>query len=89
MHTVNDAWGVNDTANHGTGLAGVAIYGDMIDALSSTDAIEVGHRLESVKLTPNYGANVGDANSMHICSAQPLHVLKFSMVSANVFLVQQ
>ncbi|MBN0926396.1 S8 family serine peptidase, partial [Pseudomonas aeruginosa] len=61
MHTVNDAWGVNDTANHGTGLAGVAIYGDMIDALSSTDAIEVGHRLESVKLTPNYGANVGDA----------------------------
>ncbi|WP_316438022.1 S8 family serine peptidase, partial [Klebsiella pneumoniae] len=55
MHTVNDAWGVNDTANHGTGLAGVAIYGDMIDALSSTDAIEVGHRLESVKLTPNYG----------------------------------
>ncbi|WP_237578196.1 hypothetical protein, partial [Klebsiella pneumoniae] len=28
-------------------------------------------------------------NSMHICSAQPLHVLKFSMVSANVFLVQQ
>lgn len=23
VHTVNDAWGSNDTANHGTGLAGL------------------------------------------------------------------
>ncbi|EPX9374725.1 S8 family peptidase [Yersinia ruckeri] len=61
MHTVNDAWGKNDTANHGTGLAGIAIYGDMFDAMASSEAIEIGHRLESVKLTPNHGANAGDA----------------------------
>lgn len=59
--TVNDAWGTNDTANHGTGLAGVAIYGDMFEAMESAEAIEIGHRLESVKLTPNHGANAGDA----------------------------
>lgn len=61
VHTVNDAWGSNDTANHGTGLAGVAVYGDMFETLTSVDAINIGHRLESVKLTPNQGANVGDA----------------------------
>ncbi|MFJ5491639.1 S8 family peptidase [Pectobacterium carotovorum] len=61
MHTVNDDWGTNDTANHGTGLAGVAIYGDMFDAMVSSETIEIGHRLESVKLTPNHGANAGDA----------------------------
>ena len=61
MYTVNDAWGTNDTANHGTGLAGVAIYGDMFDTMTSTETIEIRHRLESVKLTPNSGANVGDA----------------------------
>ena len=26
LHTVNPAWGTNDTANHGTGLAGLAQY---------------------------------------------------------------
>ncbi|WP_368545870.1 S8 family peptidase [Klebsiella pneumoniae] len=59
--TVNDEWGTNDTANHGTGLAGVAIYGDMFDVMQSTEAIEISHRLESVKLTPNHGANAGNA----------------------------
>lgn len=61
LHTVNPAWGVDDTANHGSGLAGLAVLGDLADALSSTDPIVVHHRLESVKLTPEQGANDGDA----------------------------
>ncbi|EOZ6414612.1 S8 family peptidase [Cronobacter turicensis] len=61
MHTVSEAWGTNDTANHGTGLAGIAIYGDMFDVMVSSETIEIRHRLESVKLTPNQGANAGDA----------------------------
>jgi hypothetical protein len=61
MHTVEPAWGTDDTANHGTGQAGLAAFGDLTDALSSAFPIEVSHRLESVKLTPNDGANEGDA----------------------------
>ena len=61
MHTVEPAWGTDDTANHGTGQAGLAAFGDLTDALSSAFPIEVFHRLESVKLTPNDGANEGDA----------------------------
>ncbi len=61
LHTVEPAWGVDDQADHGTGLAGLAAYGDLTDALSSVDAIRVPHRLESVKLVPAEGANEGDA----------------------------
>lgn len=61
LHTVQPAWGVDDTANHGTGLAGLATYGDLTEALETDSPVEVGHRLESVKLTPHEGANQGDA----------------------------
>ena len=61
LHTVNPAWGTNDNANHGTGLAGLAAFGDLTVTLASNDPILVGHRLESVKLTPEQGANEGDA----------------------------
>lgn len=61
LHTVNPAWGVDDAANHGTGLAGLAAYGDLTEVLASAHPVEVGHRLESVKLLPDEGANVGDA----------------------------
>lgn len=61
LHTVEPAWGVDDQADHGTGLAGLAAYGDLTDALSSADRISVPHRLESVKLVPSEGANEGDA----------------------------
>ncbi|MEK8045781.1 S8 family peptidase [Ideonella margarita] len=60
IHTVNAAWGAHDQANHGTGLAGLVAYGDLHEHLASTQPVQIGHRLESVKLTPNQGANAGD-----------------------------
>ena len=61
LHTVNPAWGTNDTANHGSGLAGIAAFGDLVDTLASNEPMLLAHRLESVKLTPEQGANQGDA----------------------------
>ena len=61
LHTIEPAWGTDDQANHGTGLAGLALYGDLTTALASNAPIIVSHRLESVKLTPTQGANVADA----------------------------
>lgn len=61
LHTVDPAWGVDDNANHGSGLAGLVALGDLSDALETDDPIVVRHRLESVKLTPIQGANDGDA----------------------------
>ena len=61
LHTVNPAWGVDDTANHGTGLAGLVALGDLADALASDGPLVGSHRLESVKLTPEQGANAGES----------------------------
>jgi hypothetical protein len=61
LHTVNPAWGVDDTANHGTGLAGLVALGDLSEVLASGGPLVVAHRLESVKLTPEQGANPGDS----------------------------
>src|SRR5690606_20912579 len=46
---------------HGTEMAGLALLGNLTDALSSHTQIVVAHRLESVKLIPHDGANGGDA----------------------------
>lgn len=61
LHAVQPAWGVDDTANHGTGLAGLVALGDMTTVLESDGPLHVKHRLESVKLTPHQGANAGDS----------------------------
>jgi hypothetical protein len=60
-YTVDPAWGVDDTANHGTGIAGLVALGDLSAALASAGPLTVAHRLESVKLTPEQGANAGES----------------------------
>lgn len=64
MHGIDPAGQIDDTANHGTGMAGLAAYGDLTDALSSTTLVDVEHRLESVRLVAAGGANPGPA-SLH------------------------
>lgn len=64
LYTVDDSIGVHDEANHGTGMAGLALFGDLVDALESGSDIKVGHLLESVKLTPGAGGNIG-SNELH------------------------
>lgn len=64
LHTVEPAWGKDDECNHGTGLAGIAIYGDLTDALATAMLIQINHLLESVKITRGDGSNTG-TNEFH------------------------
>lgn len=64
LHSVEPTWGEHDEANHGTGLAGIAGYGDLTDALAADHSIQVGHLLESVKLVREEGENPG-SNEFH------------------------
>lgn len=64
LHTVEPTWGKNDECNHGTGLAGIAIYGDLTDALATELPIQIDHLLESVKITRGDGTNTG-SNEFH------------------------
>ncbi len=64
LYTVDESIGVHDDANHGTGMAALALYGDLVEALASDSTLLISHMLESVKLTPGSGGNVG-TNELH------------------------
>lgn len=55
-----EAWGTGDDwpdGGHGTGVAGLALYGDMVDALASPLDIRILHGLESFKIIHSRDAN--------------------------------
>lgn len=56
MHSYNKPdWGTDDRYGHGTPMAGLAVYGDLTEALAHGGPIELTHRLESVKIMPTPG----------------------------------
>lgn len=61
LHTVEPGWGTGDSDGHGTEMAGLALAGNLTEALVSQQPLEIAHRLESVKLLPQVGANADDA----------------------------
>ncbi len=71
LHTVEPAWGKDDECNHGTGLAGIATYGDLTDALATAMPFQIDHLLESVKLTRGEGANAGPCQPVCASSKPP------------------
>jgi hypothetical protein len=46
LHTVTPALGVDDQANHGTGIAGLAAYGDLTLLLTNNEQVSIAHRLD-------------------------------------------
>ena len=61
LHTIEPAWGTDDSDGHGTEMAGLALAGNLTERLDSRDPVEVSHRLESVKLLPHGGAGGNDS----------------------------
>jgi hypothetical protein len=60
LYAFKNDWGTNDSnpnGGHGTGVAGLALYGDLTDTLSSTETIQIYHGLESFKVLFNNGLN--------------------------------
>ena len=56
MAAVRAEWGVADSAHgHGTGMAGLALFGDLTPHLAGTEVPSLTHRLESVKILPPDG----------------------------------
>ena len=57
QHTCHPTWGLEGQAGHGTEMAGLALFGDLGHAMTSTDPVAPAHRLESVKLLPHLTGN--------------------------------
>ncbi|WP_323718398.1 S8 family peptidase [Paracoccus aminovorans] len=56
-HAAEPGWGLNDTHGHGTQLAGLSLYGDLLPVIQSNMPVHVGHRLESAKIIADAGQN--------------------------------
>lgn len=59
-HTLQPAWGTEDTFGHGTQMGGLALYGDLCHVLPESERVNLGHRLESVKILRHNGDNDGE-----------------------------
>ena len=58
--TCDVRWNSNDHHGHGTQMSGLVLYGDLSNALLSTQRIDVPCHLESVKILPPNGDNHPD-----------------------------
>jgi hypothetical protein len=50
LHTYRPAWGVDDRYGHGTQMAGLASFGDLVDVFQGAGQVSCTHRIESVKI---------------------------------------
>ncbi len=57
LHVVDPNWSPADEQGHGTGMAGIALYGDLTESLDDLSPINLTHQLESVKLLRYNGGN--------------------------------
>ena len=77
-----DDWGTHDSGSgiiggHGTGMAGLALYGDLTTAISATNNIQIYHQLESVKLI-----NKPDPHDPEFYGAVTIEAVNSPIVSA-------
>ena len=56
-HQCDPNWATGDHSGHGTEMAGIALYGDLGEAIASGTAVTLRHRLESVVILPPGGEN--------------------------------
>lgn len=60
VHVADSLWRKFPVNGHGTEMAGLALFGDLHQAIISSDEVVLRHRLESVKLLPDSGGNEKD-----------------------------
>lgn len=90
-YVVDPNWGKNDVAHHGTPMAGLAVYGDLMDVLGRGPIMEPRYRLCSVKLLPSSGEvlkeNWGNFTKQAVSTVEidhPNDVMAYCMAVAEV-----
>ncbi|MFC4726444.1 S8 family peptidase [Glycocaulis abyssi] len=93
--TVRPEWNTTDNladAPHGTGMAGLALFGDLFPALQDQREIELSHRLESVRIIPDGGFPPNEPSRYGVITldgiataeaANPEHSRVFSLAITN------
>lgn len=60
IHVAESIWKSEPSIGHGTEMAGLALFGDLHEAVLSPNMVRLRHRLESVKFLPDNGSTVRD-----------------------------
>lgn len=60
VHVADSRWRKRPINPHGTEMAGLALYGDLHQAVTTAYPVLLDHRLESVKILPDHGQNGHD-----------------------------
>lgn len=82
MHSIV-AGTLGDRQNHGTPMAGLALFGDLEPLLLSGVQVQLRHRLESVKLLPDSGGH--DESAYGLATAQAVAMPEIAAPRARVF----
>jgi hypothetical protein len=78
------AGSIEDSQNHGTPMAGLALFGSLDNGLLSGKAIELRHRLESVKMLPDTAPG-HDPMSYGLATASAVSLPEASATRPRVF----
>ena len=60
VHVADSRWRKAAVHPHGTEMAGLALFGDLHQAITTAHPVQLDHRLESVKILPDRGDNDRD-----------------------------
>lgn len=60
IHVADPAWQKRPVDSHGTEMAGLALFGDLQEAIAGAHTVQLKHGLESVKILPDIGGNDRD-----------------------------
>ena len=82
LDAVESDWGVADDRGHGTGLAGLALHGDLTAALGDQGRRELTHRAESVKILPPTGFDPNEPNSYGSITHAAVSIAEFNNQNA-------
>lgn len=84
VHTVIGTSGA-DVGHHGTGMAGLALFGPLDDLLTSSGSVVLRHRLESVRMIPGIGEPMPDPLDFGSTTIQAIALPEASVRRRRVF----
>ncbi|MDY6990811.1 MAG: S8 family peptidase [Thermodesulfobacteriota bacterium] len=88
MHAYDPSWNITDHQGHGTEMAGLALYGDLVEVLTGAGPVQLTHNLESVKILPPRGQNpphlYGDITAESIARAEVQNPVQNRVVCLTV-----
>lgn len=76
---------IGDTRNHGTQMAGLALFGPLDDPLLGSSTIRLRHRLESVKILPDSPGEAHDPLAYGVVTAEAVSLPEATVVRQRIF----